>query len=203
MTSHRRILVIFIKNPVLGKVKTRLAKEIGDLPALEIYRRLLLHTRQVTKQVTANRIVYYSESIEQNDEWNSVYFDKYLQADGDLGMRMAAAFKDTISQNSAVVLIGSDCPGLTCHLIEQAFTKLENYDLVIGPSIDGGYYLIGMREYYPQLFEMIAWSTPIVLDQTLRVAGHLALDIFLLLPLNDIDTLDDWLRLDEQIKRQL
>ena len=190
-------IIIFIKNPVLGKVKTRLAATVGDQKALEIYQRLLDVTRKTVTKVNAKYHLFYSDVIDMDDDWDIQDFDKYLQQGNDLGERMSSAFRNIFSQNDAsalqkVVIIGSDCPALMPDILEMAFTILGDSDVVVGPTFDGGYYLLGMKEYHPALFENITWSTDAVYQETNDKSRELQLNIADLPTLSDIDNEADW-----------
>jgi len=190
--SHEALL-IFVKNPVLGKVKTRLAKTIGDEKALLVYRYLLEHTRSVTDQLSYRRQLWYSDFIDQDDQWNSEY-EKKLQRGSNLGERMNNAFAEVFEQGvEKAVIIGSDCPGLQRQHLVDAFDALNKYETVIGPSEDGGYYLLGMNAFYPEVFEDMVWSTDTVLEQTMQTLDRLQLSCHRLPELNDIDTWRDLL----------
>ncbi len=184
-------LIIFIKNPVLGKVKTRLAATIGDGAALEVYKGLLDHTKLVTLNVDAARLLFYSDKVERHDLWPEKKYSKSLQSGNDLGERMSNAFKQA-SEYDKKIIIGSDCLGLTPELIEQAYTALDYHDVVIGPSADGGYYLLGMNELIPEIFNHIPWSTDQVLLETFKVLQQKRLLYKLLPQLRDVDTVEDW-----------
>lgn len=187
-----RTTLIFIKNPELGKAKTRLAATVGAERALSIYHQLLAHTRRVVRAVEARRLLYYSRFVDTRDEWSAAEFDKRLQAAGDLGARMQQAFAEAFAEGGGPVLIvGSDCAELSPAIIEEAFRQLETHDIVIGPARDGGYYLLGMRTFTPEVFTDIAWSTAEVLQQTLaRIPDGYT--YFLLPTLSDVDTEADW-----------
>lgn len=186
------LLLIFIKNPQKGRVKTRLAQSIGDDQALKVYRKLLYITKSVSDPLDCNKQVWYSEFIEGEDLWSAGGYEKRLQAGEDLGERMKDAFRQTFSEGyQNVVIIGSDCAGLTSTLVKNAFSLLGDNNVVIGPSEDGGYYLLGMSTFYPQIFEKIPWSTPDVLDHTLERVNNLELSYKLLPERNDIDTIED------------
>lgn len=183
--------MIFIKNPKEGQVKTRLGESVGSKKALEVYRRLLKITKSVTDQLEFPRQVWYSDSIEDDDIWGREY-EKCLQSGKNLGDRMKAAFDDGFQAGyKNIVIIGSDCADLGKAVIEKAFEALEKHDIAIGPSKDGGYYLLGMSSFYPQLFVDKSWSTPQLLKQTLDQAKSMRLSYELLPELNDIDTVDD------------
>jgi rSAM/selenodomain-associated transferase 1 len=188
----KQLLLIFIKNPEPGKVKTRLAADIGKEKAFKIYRKLLSHTIKVAQKVDVKRQVWYSSFINRNDFIEGEYFDKKLQSGENLGERMYQAFKKGFDEGyRKIVIIGSDCPDITPALLQQAYEELENHDLVIGPSADGGYYLIGMKNPHSELFLDVEWSTEHVLAQTIEKSKNLSLHLFLLPELNDIDTIED------------
>lgn len=183
-------LIIFIKNPILGRVKSRLAADIGEEKALAVYRDLVAKTRRETEQLeNVRRLLYYADFIGDADEWDEDYFEKRLQSDGDLGQKMQRAFQE--SMNGKTVIIGSDCYDLTSRHIEMAFQKLDESDVVLGPANDGGYYLLGMTNYFTQLFEGIKWSTNAVLNQTIKQAKRLNLKVSFLEELVDLDTFSD------------
>lgn len=187
--SSKNALIIFAKNPELGKVKTRLAKEVGDEEALAIYHKLLAWTQRETFRVSATCIVYYTSSIDDHDPWKA---NKKLQADGDLGQKMSSAFQEQLTQFDKVCIIGTDCAGLTTELIDQAFAAMDANDIVLGPANDGGYYLLGMKTYHQALFEEIAWSSELVLSQTIKRINTLKKSYQLLPELIDVDTIEDW-----------
>ena len=188
----KKALLIFAKNPVDGKVKTRLAATIGKEQTLFIYQKLIDHTIAVTKELSVDKIVFYSDFIDKKDNWNNALFQKKLQSGNDLGERMKNAFKSSFTAGyEKVVIIGTDCYDLTETIINKAFESLNENDVVIGPAEDGGYYLLGIKKFLPQFFENIEWSTDKVFDQTIAVCNTLGLSTFLLQELNDIDDEDD------------
>lgn len=184
-------LIIFIKNPVLGKVKTRLASSIGEPAALEIYKSLMDHTRLMVAGIDAARLLFYSDRVERHDSWPEKKFSKNVQQGDDLGARMLNAFKQ-VSDYDKKIIIGSDCPGINPQLIEQAYTHLDFHDVVIGPASDGGFYLLGMNAIIPELFGNISWSTDQVLPEIVKILQQKRLLYKLLPTLRDIDTLEDW-----------
>lgn len=187
--QNKNVLLIFIKNPVKGHVKTRLAKSIGDLKALHIYQKLLRITKSITDELSCERQVWYSQSVVQNDLWDEKAYSKFTQRGKDLGERMQLSFQQAFEKGyENVIIIGSDCPDLTPELINRAFDVLENHQAVIGPSEDGGYYLIGMSRYYPFLFEDKKWSHPSVFRDTLKQIETHSISHHLLPVLNDIDS---------------
>ncbi len=197
MTENDR-LIIFVRNPEKGKVKTRLAKAIGDEQATALYRKMLLYTREVTKGLNADKCVYYSENVNNNDLWDNMVFDKHLQQGEDVGERMQNAFAEAFAAGKQrAIIIGSDCIELETYMIKEAFAVLESNDVVLGPAKDGGYYLIGMRKFLPTLFEDKTWSTPDVLMDTILDLKKMDAKYYLLKTLNDIDTIEDLDGLDK------
>ena len=185
-------LIIFIKNPKLGKVKTRLAVTVGDEKALSIYKKLLDFTQKLAISLPCERLLFYSDEIETNDNWSDIFFQKNKQHGNDLGERMKNAFQKTLLTSKKAVIIGSDCAELTKEILENAFDALEKNDFVIGPAEDGGYYLIGMNYFEPSVFENINWSTEEVLPKTLEKIAHLERKVALLPTLSDTDNEEDW-----------
>ena len=188
-------LLIFIKNPKLGHVKTRLAQSVGNARALQIYQALLAHTRQISLQLNVERYLFYSQFVDEQDEWPEKHFNKLLQqAETDLGGKMSTAFELVLSKHPVAIIIGSDCASLDSTLLEVAFEKLKEYPYVIGPASDGGYYLLGMRQSSPHLFKDMHWSTDSVLPVTLERITQSGSTHFLLPELSDIDYEEDWQR---------
>jgi rSAM/selenodomain-associated transferase 1 len=182
------LLMIFIKNPELGKVKTRLAKSIGHEKALNVYHLLLDHTLKITSTIKTDKAVFYSDYINENDIWREGEFKKLLQKGEDLGEKMSNAFIDAFKMGyKRVVIIGSDCFELNEGILNNAFKILEENEVVIGPANDGGYYLLGLQKYHKQFFENKTWSTENVLLETLHDLSNLSLSFKLLPALSDID----------------
>ncbi len=187
---NNNLIIVFVRTPELGKVKTRLAKTIGDQAALTIYKLLLKHTATVLHELSFDKVVYYSEKIENNDFWEASLFEKKLQKGADLGERMQQAFETAFDRGyKKVLIIGSDLFELTSTLIISALEALETYDISIGPSLDGGYYLLGMKELHPAVFKNKKWGTHSVLKNTLQDLKQQ--NVKLLEALNDIDTFED------------
>lgn len=192
MESPKPLLIIFIKNPEKGKVKTRLAKEVGDERALEIYKQLLDHTHVITTDLQVEKIVYYSNQIDVGDQWDLGGYQKKVQEGKSLGDKMCNAFQVGFeSDRHPICIVGSDCFEINETIIAQAFEKLKSYDYVIGPAKDGGYYLLGMREHSPQLFTNKTYSTSKVCDEAMDEIQHMSKTCFLLPKLSDVDTLKD------------
>jgi len=189
--KHRRALIIFIRVPELGKVKTRLAEEVGDEKALDIYKALLTHTRSVAEMVNATPYLYYA-SDPVDDEWSSTVFHKKIQNGNGLGERMKNAFQSVLTTYDSAIIIGSDCPQLSIEIVDNAFMHLEENDAVLGPTYDGGYYLLGMKNEYSFLFENIEWSTDSVFSQTTQRLAEHHLSYEVLPTLSDVDHKSDW-----------
>jgi uncharacterized protein len=187
-SDNNHILLIFVKNPELGKVKTRLAATVGEERALEVYRQLLARTRSVTAGLPMAKAVFYADFVPEGDEWEAAVYQKRVQEGHDLGERMERAFAWAFAADySSVCLIGSDCYQLTVQVLQQGFTALAEHDVVLGPSIDGGYYLIGMNRLHPAFFRGKKWSTDTVLADALQDAEELNLRVKLLPTLTDVD----------------
>jgi hypothetical protein len=189
-------LIIFTRNPELGKCKTRLAKSIGDENALEIYKFLLQHTANVAKEVKADKFVFYSENIIHKDIWEPTVFNKELQNGHDLGERMQNAFSLLFKKGyQKVLIIGSDLYDLESNLVNDAYIKLNSHDVVIGPAEDGGYYLLGMNALETSVFKNKNWGTETVRKDTLENLKFK--NVHLTKMLNDIDTVDDIKNINE------
>jgi rSAM/selenodomain-associated transferase 1 len=199
---NREVVLVFQKNAILGKVKTRLASGMGELRALEIYRHLIQLTYSALEDVPVPVWTYFSDYIPESTHPS---VEKSLVQEGqDLGERMANAFARSFESGmEKVVLIGTDCPRLQSNHLNQAFEALTHSDLVVGPATDGGYYLIGMNRRADYLFEGISWSTSQVLSQTLNVASQHGLTTTLLHELDDIDTQEDWQRYSSQFENKV
>lgn len=188
--TSKNLLLIFTRNPELGKCKTRLAATIGDEKALDVYTFLLKHTAALTRNVKATKQVWYSETIWENDLWDTRIFDKRLQQGADLGARMARAFEKGFAEGfERIIIIGSDMYDLTTADIDQAFTTLSTAEVVIGPAEDGGYYLLGMTAFHETLFADKSWGTETVLKSTLADLQHNK--VHLMETRNDVDLYED------------
>lgn len=186
----KNLLLIFTRNPELGKCKTRLAATVGDTAALNIYTFLLKHTATITKEVSAIKQVWYSEEIWENDTWDSTYFEKRTQTKGDLGTRMQNAFEQGFAAGyEQIIGIGSDLYDINTQELNDAFKILSNNEAILGPAEDGGYYLLGLTTMISPVFKNKSWGTETVLTDTLK---DLEAYQFELLPTkNDIDYYED------------
>ena len=186
----KNLLLVFTRNPELGKVKTRLAKTVGNATALKIYTFLLKRTRDIAIKVSADKAVYYSVKVRENDIWDASIFQKHQQVGEDLGIRMLHAFKNGFKAGyEKVIIIGSDLYDLTSETIENAIIALENNEVVIGPAEDGGYYLLGMNSLEEKVFKNKEWGTETVRKDTLEDLKDKK--VFLLGELNDVDVFED------------
>ena len=184
----KNALIIFVRNPVLGKVKTRLAQTMGDEEALKVYKALLLKTHETVQEINCDKYIFYHDNIGHNDSWPASIYKKELQVTGTLGEKMTAAARQIFDKGyEKLLIIGSDCYALTAAIIETAFAQLSNVDVVIGPATDGGYYLIGQSRFIPALFALKEWSTPQVLQDTLAICSANSIPVYQLPMLSDVD----------------
>ena len=181
-------LIIFVKNPIPGQVKTRIARTVGDAKAVAVYTHLLRYTQQLIQSFpgSASSITVIS-SIRM---MAGMAYDKQLQTSGDLGERMANAFQEQFAAGATkVVIIGSDCLAITPDHLKQAFAALDTADIVIGPATDGGYYLLGMKQVRPFLFQDMPWSQPELRQLTeLAILQH----GLTFAPLETLTDIDEW-----------
>ncbi len=192
---NKNLLLIFTRNPELGKVKTRLAAKLGDSTALEIYKFLVDHTQNITRHLRVSKYVYYSECIHENDNWERGNYNKRLQRGTDLGERMQNAFQEGFKDGfKNIIIIGSDMYDLSQQDLELAFESMNDNDFVIGPASDGGYYLLGMNLLKSELFESKNWGAETVLRDTLEDLKGLNLKV--LAEKNDVDRLEDIIGID-------
>lgn len=194
--SRTERLIVFSRWPVPGKTKTRLIPALGPLGAAEFQRRMTLKTMDTARAWASSgqrdiEVRHAGGSWRQMRGWLGPETCYRHQAPGDLGHRMASAFRAAFDEGAhRVVLIGTDCPGITSAMLDEATSDLREHDLVLGPTHDGGYWLIGMKRPLP-VFDGVAWSTGAVLSRTLELADHQGLSVHLLSKLSDIDTPDD------------
>ena len=170
MLNSKNLVLIFTRNPELGKVKSRLAKDVGENAALAIYKFLLNHTKNVTQNLLVDKQVWYSENVTENDIWDAKIYDKYEQLQvNDLGKRMEQAFKLGFERGyEKIVIIGSDLYDIEGRDFYKAFEALNSNEAVIGPAADGGFYLLGMKRMIPEVFENKNWGNDTVLKSTLK-----------------------------------
>jgi hypothetical protein len=189
-------LMIFVKAPRPGQVKTRLAQALGAEAASAVYRHLVERLLERLNGLWPVELCFTPEDARSEIEpWLRTGWTARAQSPGDLGRRLSVAFEAAFDQGvTRAVVIGSDCVEVEPHDIHLAWAELDAHDLVVGPAQDGGYWLIALRHPQPLLFEGIPWSTSRVLATTLARARSLRLPVKLLRTLGDIDTLEDWQR---------
>jgi rSAM/selenodomain-associated transferase 1 len=191
-----RCLLFFIKNPEKGNVKTRLASAMGDEKAVKLYKRFLLEMLSTLNRGTfLFYLCFYPEhSLKDLKRWLGDHYLYTPQYGENLGEKMKNGFVEAFAMSfKRVVLIGSDIPDLPLEFIEEAFTSLNEKDAVIGPSIDGGYYLIGFsdKSFSPQVFEGVPWGQETVFKKTMKLLEREGKTVHTLQPLRDIDTIKD------------
>ena len=187
--EFKNALIIFARKPVLGKVKTRLAATIGNVKALEIYKKLLNHTRTLATKANCETFVFLTET-DEDKFWKG--FSCLLQNGENLGEKMEHAFNILFNRGyKQCIIIGSDCPGLTVNIIDSAFKNLLLKEIIIGPAEDGGYYLLGIKEMYSSLFRNKNWSTESVFSDTLIDIKKLGLSYDTMPVLKDVDEEQD------------
>lgn len=200
-------LLLFTRYPEPGQAKTRLIPALGSQGAADLHRALTEHTLQQVQAlgqimpVTVN-IYFDGSSVEAMQAWLGPHLTYHAQICGDLGERMSQAFQAAFQAGARqVVIIGSDCPGLTAALLHQTFQHLSGCDVVLGPAKDGGYYLLGLGQFIPDLFCGIAWGSPQVYDQTRQKINHGCWSYRSLPRLGDIDRPEDLLCLPAEVWR--
>jgi rSAM/selenodomain-associated transferase 1 len=199
-------IIIFIKNPQLGKVKTRLAATVGNTRALEIYQLLMHHTNAITRSLTAvDKYLYYSDFMDEKDVWGNTEYHKSVQiSEKDLGLKMASAFLEIYEKkHTKAIIIGCDCLELNQDIIADAYRQLSINEVVIGPALDGGYYLIGFNfdllgkhseEVLKQMFWNKEWSHERVGQEAIETCQKMNLSYHLLPTLTDVDEEKDFLK---------
>lgn len=192
------VILLFVKEPVPGKVKTRLAQAVGIEQAAQIYRELVALVCSRLPEETP--LVVAFDPPDREDAVRAWFLEMgkspvfIPQAQGDLGERLIAALAQCFLLGyRKVTVIGSDCPEIAPEHFEQTRRALEEHDVVLGPVADGGYYLMGLKKPEPQLFKNIPWSTDAVYRCTLEAANQSGLSVLPLAQLEDIDTVADWI----------
>ncbi len=195
-----KALLIFIKNPALGKVKTRLAKTVGAYNALKIYQHLLERTNEITEEAEADKFLYYNDFIPTSDNWSPMEYTKSIQRGPTLGDKMELAFSERFEEGyRRVLLIMPDCPKLNESHIDRAFNQLETHDLVIGPSTDGSFYALGMNRPIAEIFAVRKSESDSPAAGVLQAAEKLGLKVFRLPELTDVDLEEDLGKLEKMI----
>ncbi len=184
-------LIVFLRNPLPGQVKSRIAATVGPEQALTIYTELVRLTLNLVADLPVAVYLYFEGGIPDDIE-KITSLSAHHQSRGDLGQKMISAFREVLMHHSKVMIIGSDCPLISRQLILAAFHHLDQTDCVIGPAFDGGYYLLACKALWPPLFSDINWGSSSVLMQTKRMIQKLNLSWYELPVLADIDTAEDW-----------
>ena len=185
----KELVIVFVKNIKLGKVKTRLAKTIGNQGAFDVYTELVSVTEQATQKLKADKRIYFSESIVKN-QWEN--HDKFVQEGVDLGERMKNAFTKGFNDGyDRIVLIGSDLPDINSNHINKGLEALKTNDITFGPAEDGGYYLVGLSKTHLFVFNNKPWSENHLLEETLNEIKEKQISFTTLDTLNDIDNFED------------
>lgn len=195
--ANKDHLLVFARWPEVGRVKTRLAKDLGELAATELYRMFVEEILQKTRSLSLQRHLFFypAERASEMGNWlQAEKIDLQPQAEGDLGTKMHAAFSLLFAGNAEkVLIIGTDSPDLPTSVFTEAIGDLDNVDAVIGPAYDGGYYLLGFTRqgYLPEVFKNISWSTETVASQTIKILQGRNRTYTQLPMWHDIDTIDD------------
>jgi len=202
-------LIIFTRYPEEGLTKTRLIPILGAKGAATLHRQMTEYTLSKVRELQNNyplsiEVCFTGGNLSLMQHWLGSDIIYQPQGEGDLGSRMArslsVAFQDNIAR---VVIIGTDCPGLNAQLLKKAFHQLRSHNLVLGPAIDGGYYLIGLHYLRLELFTGINWGTDGVFQSTVNIANKLDLSIAYLPQLADIDRPEDlpiWKQIHQEIQ---
>lgn len=194
-------LIVFVKKSVPGQVKTRLAKTIGNEQAARVYEHLLTYTSQLSIEVKNVTVLIFHDELPDSLPLKWKPFENRTQSTGNLGAKLLAAFKECFDCGfQRVICIGSDCISIQPSDINEACTVLEHSDVVFGPATDGGYYLIGMNQWVPQIFEDMPWSQSSLLQYTLEKCKSTNHTYHLLRELSDIDTAEDLIHLKSELQ---
>ncbi|MEH1827412.1 MAG: TIGR04282 family arsenosugar biosynthesis glycosyltransferase [Nostoc sp.] len=195
--NPKRHLIIFTRYPEPGKTKTRLIPVLGTVGAANLQRQMSEYTifqvQELQKAIDISVEVRFTGGNSQlMADWLGLDLVYQFQGEGDLGSRMARSLFEAFQSGAEnVIIIGTDCPGVNAQILATAFEKLQAFDLVLGPAIDGGYYLIGLRQPILGLFVNIDWGTDRVFQKTVDIAQKLNLSYVSLSPLADVDRPED------------
>lgn len=201
--SEKNLLIVFAKNPIIGKVKSRLALSVGFYNAFLVYKEILMKTNDVVRDLDVAKQICYSDFIDQNDIWENEIYSKTKQIGENIGIRMRNSFADAFHNGfKKVILIGSDIINLDSEIINEAMVLLDNSEVVFGPAKDGGYYLIGMKSLHEELFYDISWSTKEVFIQSLKKCLDLDLKVKIVRELSDLDRIQDFQYLNNKERQK-
>jgi len=187
-------ILLFLKSPRPGLVKTRLAKDIGNQEACDIYKKLVNHTLKQLPD-TSNVVINYTpkDSLPEFQNWLDSPFQYVPQSDGDLGDRMSYACNLAFEDGAdAVILLGGDCPGITSNHIKKITTLLQEGKNILGPAKDGGYWTLGLTKPFPEVFQNIPWSTETVSALTRKKFQDFNRNLSQIDILEDVDNLENW-----------
>lgn len=196
VTTHRNAVALFVRHPIPGRVKTRLAHDLGEAAACNLYRAMVSDILGNIKVAELPIFIFHDgkDGTGLPEEWTKASLEIIRQEGDSLGERMTAAFERLFTAGiERVALIGSDIPGLDAPLLQAAFAALDHRDAAIAPARDGGYCLIAFKRerFYRQTLQNIPWSTSLVLSQTLEAFSVCELEVELLDTRQDIDTIRD------------
>ncbi len=188
-------LIVYLKNPVPGEVKTRLQARYSPEQTADLYRAFILDTIQMVQTVEADRYFAAYTPSDSKDQINELIpqgWDLTPQSEGNLGSRMARSLQTSIDSGAdKTILVGTDIPSLPRDHVVSAIDRLDNSDIVLGPTADGGFYLIGTRVSPPDIFSEVEWSTNMVFQQTALGIQTKGLDLGLVPAWRDVDTPED------------
>jgi len=207
MTDNTSCIVVFAKAPIKGIVKTRLAKDIDHSVVVDLYKRFVEDTVEKATQTSQSVKIFYDppESRPHMINWLGSHLDYYSQTGSNLGDRMYNAFLEMFrSGMDGALLIGTDVPDLPVEYISEALSSILSHDAVIGPSEDGGYYLIGFRSdsFLPEIFNNITWSSNSVFKETMKIFSHSGKSVHILKQWRDVDKYSDLLFLARHLYGQ-
>lgn len=196
MNNENYCILFFVKYPEKGKVKSRLSSKLDENFTVNLYKMFVKDLLFTLNKTEYNKIICYypDNSIDKFKNWLGSNLNFYLQQGANLGQRMKSCFEFAFNKDfEKVIVIGSDSPDLPHKIFEKAFLSLNENDSVIGPTYDGGYYLLGFKKnsYSPKVFEGINWSTKSVFKETINQLNNENLKTKVLIYWRDIDTLDD------------
>jgi rSAM/selenodomain-associated transferase 1 len=193
--SRRPTLLVFVKYPEPGRVKTRLAQTTGPERAATLYRQWISTVLDQFQAIRpATRLVGYFDGAGHDAfrHWHALADEWWPQPAGDLGARLSAGLAAALDSGGPALAVGTDCLEITPDLVAQAFAALSHKDVVFGPTADGGYYLVGTAKTRPELFRSVRWSSPFTLGDHLRCCRREGWSVALLPRVHDVDTWDDW-----------
>jgi rSAM/selenodomain-associated transferase 1 len=207
----KKLVLVFLKFPEPGRVKTRLAEGLGEVGAAEAYSQLVGRVFEVLEEVSGAEIRVLYDPPERQQEvvgWIEGLVGLQVreglnfvaQAPGDLGERLEGAFEGAFGDGyGQVAAIGTDCVDLSAATFEATWERLAVAEVVFGPSRDGGYYLVGLKGPRAEIFREIPWSSEETLEASLAAAEAAGMDVALLEELRDVDTIEDWHEVEGQL----